>query len=449
MRLSTIEGIVAMPIVFMSMPGNFIVANLATETLGIAKSSYGIIASLPAWCNVIQLLLFPILSRKFSQKSISLAFCWFHIAAWTILAISLPHLPRDGSLVTVLFMISIYGLISVAFAIVNISWTSWVQEWLPRKARGKYLGRRNRFAQGSVVIFLILAGICIKQFSAIDPVRGFQLLIGIGIALRVLSISWQQKIYEVGNVEKETNTSLLAQFKIIYSDKPLMRFIMFGVAFNFLANFVGPFFPVFMYKTLDLGVDQVGFIITISTVTGALSMPKWGVLSDKYGCRPILSIALIGWMVNGYLWAFTTPDRAWLVYLVFATGGIFGAGFLFGSFSMILKLVPPKAKSAAISVNLAMSSLAGASSAVLGGNIIQWAEARYEDKLAVFHTLSNIHHTVILATVFILLSVKEPKSSTLLHVAGAMRSFKQVGSVLGLSFLGNYSFFNKNKENKH
>jgi MFS family permease len=449
MRLSVIEGIVAMPLVFMTMPGNFLLASLATDLLQVSEGSYGIIASLPAWCNIIQLFAMPVMTRKSSQKTICLAFSWVHLLCWALLATILPYIPHDGSWPAVVFMISLFGASSFAFAIINISWTSWVQEWLPKWSRGKYLGRRNRILQFSSVLFLIAASQTIKAFTGGDLTLGFQWIIASGIVLRAISIVLQQRIYsnEIGSQDR--SGSMLSKFKIIRSHRSFFRFILFGAAFGFTANFMGPFFPVFMMKALGMATNEVGYAVMTATITGALAMPIWGKLIDKHGCRPSLIIALSCWMINGYLFFGTSPESHWLVYLIFATGGIFGAGFLFGSFVMLLKLVPKEAKTASISLNLATTSFAGALSPIAGGFIIEWAERHNDSFLNVFHALSGIHHSLVLLTVLILFTIDEPKSSSIRQAVGSMRALRQAGAALGLSYLMNYSFIKRRKDDEH
>jgi len=446
MRLSIIEGLVAMPLVFMSMPGNFLVASLATDLLKISESSYGIIASLPAWCNIAQLFAIPAMTRRVSQKRICLAFSWVHLLCWAVLASALPYIPKNGSWPATVFMILLFGASSFAFAIINISWTSWVQEWLPMRSRGKYLGRRNRILQCGTVIFLILASQTFRAINQDDLTLAFQWIIAAGIFLRAYSIYLQQNIYSKEEASFEKEGSLLLNFQTILKHKSLLRFILFGAAFGLTANFLGPFFPVFLMKYLSMSPSEIGYAVTIATTTGAISMPLWGRLIDQHGCRPSLIIALTCWMANGYLMFWATPGSTWMVYVIFATGGLFGSAFLFGSFAMILKLVPPEAKTSAISLNLATTSLAGALSPIAGGFVIEWIQARSGNSLETFHGFVAIHHTLILLTVSILFTIDEPKSSSIRQAVGSMRALRQAGALLGLSYLGNYSFFKRRKE---
>ena len=54
-------------------------------------------------------------------------------------------------------------------------------------------------------------------------------------------------------------------------------------------------------------------------------------------------------------------------------GGVMGAGFTLTLFNLQLKIIPARAKTLAISVNIAVASLLTAAGPILGGKILEWA----------------------------------------------------------------------------
>jgi MFS family permease len=446
LRLCLGEGLVAMPIIFLTLPGNFIVAMLLTQTFHLSESVFGLIVSLPAWCNVAQMIIVPVLGRIWSQKIITLIFSWLHLAVWVALALALPLIPMDdakaaGRLFFLLFLLS-----SFFQAMVGVAWTSWVQEWIPARMRGKFFGMRNRALQLATVVFLLAGSWLLGWMQQRDPVLGFQIVVAISILLRALSIIWQRKILATsGYRAPEHGHRFFAQLGMVRRAPSMLAFIAFGAAFGFAANFLGPFFSVFLYEVLGASVGQVSLLIVIASVTGAVSLPAWGQLLDRYGNRPVLLFLMFPWMILGSLWSVVRPETYWLLYLIHASGGLFGAGFVLGSFNLLLKLIPPEAKTTAISLNVALTSLAAATAPILGGALLALAWKRGMDKMQTYHIAAIIHHGLLLSTVLILSRVREPKSSPLSQVIGAMRSYRQVGALLGLSFLVNYTFTKKRK----
>ncbi|MBC2605977.1 MFS transporter [Pelagicoccus albus] len=440
MRLSVVEGLFAMPLVFFAMPGNFLMANLATEAIGVGESVYGVIASLPAWANVVQLFALPWLIRRLSQKTICLLFSWVHLACWMVIGYSLPKIAEGGPWHSPVFVVGLLGVGALAFALVNVSWTSWVQEWLPTKGRGKYLGRRNRLLQISTVAFLIGSSSFLGYYK--DTVLyGFQVVIFGCVAMRSISIVLQLRILPTKLVVDERGAKLMEQYRKILKNKPLMRFILFGAVFGFFANIMGPFFPVFYYKALHMSVEEVARLAMLATTTGAIMMPFWGKFFDKYGCRVGLLATLGLWMGIGYLHCFATPDRIWVLFINWGVGGIAGSGFLFASFNMILKLIPAEAKTAAISFNLAASSLSAAIAPIVGGFLFSWLESTSDNLVSALHLVAIAHHTVALLAGLLILGIAEPKSVNLSQAIGAMRPLRQLGALMGVPFAASYSFF--------
>jgi MFS family permease len=441
------EGLIALPILFLTLPGNFIVAMVLTQTFGLGEAVFGLIVSLPSWCNVVQMLVVPALSRFWSQKVITLIFSWLHLGIWVVLGFALPFIPTDDPVKAGKLFFLLFALSSFFQAMVGVAWTSWIQEWIPGRMRGKFFGRRNRALQLATILFLLLGGWVLTWMQDRNPVLGFQIVVAVSVLLRSISIIWQQRIMATSGFQaSEKGHRFIAQLSIVRRAPSMLAFIAFGAAFGFAANFLGPFFNLFLYEVLGTTVSQVSLLVVIACVTGAVSLPAWGQLLDRFGNRPVLIFILFPWMIIGSLWSVVGPDTMWLLYLIHASAGLFGAGFVLGSFNLLLKLVPPNAKTTAISLHVALSSLAGAVAPILGGALLAFAWSLGFDKMKTYHVAAVVHHGLILFTVLILGRVVEPKSSPLGQVIGAMRSYRQVGALLGLSFLINFTFTKKKKK---
>lgn len=430
-----------MPIVFLTLPGNFIVAMLLTQTFGLGEAIFGLIVSLPAWCNVLQLFLVPVLSRRYSQKAVTLAFSWLHLGAWLAMGIALTMIPRDDPATAGGAFLLLFGLAAGFQAVVGVSWTSWVQEWVPGRVRGKYFGRRNRLLQLSTVLFLLAGGEILTRSHARDSVLGFQIIIAASVVLRLGSIFAQHRILGTTVTSSvDARLDLRSQLRLIAQNQPLLALFAFGAVFGFATSLFGPFFNVFLYEALHLTVAEVSMLFVISSVTGAIALPAWGQFLDRYGNRPTMYIALVAWMVPGFCWALLTPANTWILKILYASGGVFSAGFVLGQFNLLLKLVPPAAKTAAISLNVAATSLASAIGPIIGGLLLDRAWDLGFDRLPVYHSMAVVHHFIIIVAGLMVLRIAEPKSSPLSQVVGAMRSSRQIFALLGMSFLVNYVF---------
>ncbi len=438
-----------MPIVYLTLPGNFIIAMLLTQVFQLSDPTFGLIVSLPAWCNVAQLIIIPFLGKLWSQKTITLIFSWLHLLVWSALGSILPFIPEDnietaGKIFFILFLFS-----SLLQAMVGVSWTSWIQEWIPGRIRGKFFGKRNRILQVATILFILGTTFCLSFFEKNNPILGFQIIIYASVLLRALSIFYQQRILSTSaQSEIEVAHNLKAQTRFILQSKPLKLFFVFGALFGFSTNFLGPFFNVFLYEVMELGVKDLAIYTIVASIAGAVSLPAWGRLLDSYGNRPVILVILFIWMFFGYSWCFVTPERTWILHFAFASGGLFSAGFILGTFNLLLKLIPREAKTTAISLNVAITSATAAIAPIIGGLLLEQISRYGVDKLHTFQAMGFVHHTLILLSGLILFKITELKSSSLNQVIGAMRSFRQIGALTGLTFFANYTFTRRKKRKR-
>ena len=241
---------------------------------------------------------------------------------------------------------------------------------------------------------------------------------------------------------------LREQFGVVLGSRSLLGFIAFGAVWSFAANCFGPFYHVFMFDQLGLSAFEVGLLATLAQLSGALSLPAWGHLLDRYGNKSVMTFSLILWQVQNFLWCFLTPDNRNLLYGMWVFGGATSAGFILGQFTLLLKLIPLQAKNLAIGVHLATTSLVAAIAPITGGAVLTWALARWTDVFAVHHVCFALQPVLALLGCVLLLRVHEPRASSLTMVFGAMRNIRTLSGVLGLSFLVNYVFYRAQKEDK-
>lgn len=444
LNICTWEGLAALPLVFLSLPGNFIIAALLTKGFSLSEGWYGLIASLPAWSNVLQLALIPLLSRWLTPKALTLVAAWAHLGCWFLFALALPFLSFQNPALAGLFFLLFFALSSILAAVVGVSWTSWIQEWIPGKVRGKYFGNRNRIITFGSIAFLLSTGKLLGFFD--DSLVGYQILLFFVIGLRGLSIYGQHKIFSSKKKKQPVERYRWKDYPSILRQAPsLLVFVVFGGLFGLATNMIGPFYSIFMYDQIGLSVAQVSWLIIISSIGGALSFPAWGRLLDKFGNKPIIIIGLGLWQAPNYLWCIITPANSWILYPMWAFGGVMSAGYVLGSFNLLLKLMPTQAKTAGVSLYLAITSLTAAIAPILGGLYFTWSAAAGFDPMRTYHISFLVQPTLCLLGCLIILKIHEPSSAKVREVVGAMRSMRQIGALVGLPFLANYTFLRRLK----
>lgn len=444
------DGFVAMPIVTMSLPVNVFITALVTKGWELPKTDIGLLTAMPFLANFVQVFLVPFLSRWQPPKLLTIINATMNLLCWIALAFLLDVIPRDRPDVAARWFIGWFFVSSIFGALAGVTWNAWIQEWVPARLRGKYFGRRNRVLQVSLLSFLLGAGWVLARWDY--AVGAFQMVIAGAALLRVFSIYWQfASPTRPHRIVATPTLSLIEQIDVVWRSRSFLWFVAFGAVWSFAANCFGPFYHVFMFEQLGLSAWDVGILSTVSALGGALALPGWGRLLDRFGNRPVMVCSLLAWQVVNLLWCFLTPHNNTIVYVIWALGGmtsmgaIASSGFVLGQFTILLRLIPLEAKSLAIGFNLAVTSLSAATAPIIGGIVLRWGLQRWTDPVAVYHACFVLQPLLAVAGCVLLLRVHEPQASPLTMVFGAMRNIRTLSGVLGLDFLVNYVFYRQPK----
>ncbi len=440
LRLSTAETVMAMPVVTMALPVNVVLTALVTQVFPLSTAMIGVFSSLPFVANFLQVAAVPLLAHGRPPKTVSIVAATLHMLTWAGFGLVLPALPRHDPAAAAHWLIGWFLLSSFFSAIAGVTWNSWIDEWVPPRIRGKYFGRRNGIQQISTLSFLLGAGWLLAHWDY--AVGVFQAIIAGSVFLRLFSLRWQW-ISPTRPLRPTpvVRLPLAQQCRILLSARSFLLFVAFGAVWSFAAYCFGPFYQVFMFEPIGFSAWNVGLVSTLSQLGGVLSLPAWGLLLDRHGNKSVMTLSLILWQLQYFLWCFLTPDNRWLLYGMWTWAGATSAGFVLGQFTLLLKLLPPAAKDLAIGFNLAVTSLFAALAPIVGGRLLGGALAHWPHPLAVYHVCFLLQPILALAGAGLLLRVREPAASPFSSVVGAMRNIRTLGGVLGLSFLVNYVFF--------
>lgn len=445
LRYSTSEGVVAMPIVTMALSGSLFLSALVTKAFPLSSSAIGVLGSLPFVGNFLQIFVSPLLMRWQPPKRVAVGFAALHGASWLALAFVLPRIPRDDPARAALCMLAWYFTSSCFGALAGVGWSTWIEQWVPVRIRGKFFGRRNQILQCSTVVFLVTSGWVLSGWDY--SVRAFQAVILGAVLLRFFSLRWQWRSpTRPHRPPPAPRGTIGGQLDVLLASRSFLVFVAFGAVWSFAANCFGPFYTVFMLDKVGFSAFNVGAVTALAQVGGALSLPAWGVLLDRHGCKSVMVFSLILWQVSMLAWCLVTPENRLLLYVLWTWIGVTSAGFVLGQFMIGLRLIPLEAKSLAIGFNLAVSSLVAAIAPVLGGAALSRAQVAWAaEPLRAYHACFIVQPVVALLGAFLLLRVREPAASPFSRVVGAMRNIRTLGGVLGLSFLVNHVFTDESR----
>ena len=450
---SILDGVLAVPNCFLAIPGNLVMTVLLTRYFHLSIFQFGMIVSLQAACNTLQLGVIPRLNHHYSPKQLNVFAASIQWGAFLLLATSLWILPTSGSTWVFPFLLILFFILASMQATQVVAWSSWVQEFVPERIRGNFFGRRNRIFYVFTVVYVLSVGLWLDHFKQGDVVtlrNALIVLIGVSMLIRIGSILFQYRTWSPSDLsrtlplpKRRPTRPWIDQLQPIFKQSNLRAYFIFGAVFGFCSNLMGPFFTVFMLDVLQMTSLQVTTMVVMSSLAGALTLPEWGRMTDRFGNRPVAVFCLVAWMVDCYLWIFTAPGRLWILYIAWFFGGVFAVGFGQSLFGLLLKIIPSESKTVVISINTAITAIPAVIAPMIGGGLLDVCVKHGWNKLTVYQCGSAVHHTLILLTVLVLLRIKEPRAQPIGQLIGAMRSYRQIAAMLGLSFFTNYIFYRK------
>ena len=307
MRASVLEGVLATPIVTMSLPVNIFMTALVAKGFPLSKPDIGAASSLPFACNFLQVFITPLVTRWAKARPTAIIAAALHTACWAWLGWTLPTLSLDDPIGTGRFLLVWVFIASLFNAVLSVVWNGWMHDLVPGRLRGRYFSQRNRFVQGATLVFVLSTG-CVLSWGDYSA-RTFQLIIAVACGCRVASLWYFFQMPDGRPSERKQAPAkpLGEQFAIVRRSHSFLLFIAFGAVWSFASNCIGPFYHTFMFEQLDFSGFQVGLLATLVALGGIISLPVWGGLLDRYGNKACMAVALGLWQAQNFLWCFITP----------------------------------------------------------------------------------------------------------------------------------------------
>ena len=444
LRFCTIDGILATPWTLLMLPASFLMSALLTVYYGISPQMFGIIVSIPWWCNALQILAVPVISRFMTVRELTLSMSWLNLGLCAMLGLLVLILPKDEPHRLGWFFIGFYFLATASLSLSILGWQTWIKDIVPQRIRGTYFGQRNRLASLSSLLYLCLC-MALLGLSG-NALWAFQVLILIAVGMRAVSVLVQHLIRQPPNRDWTQNISSawMKDIRDLVRNRMYMRFVIFGALFGFWNGAITAYVPVYVLGYLQFSPSQFAACAIIATITGALSLPTGGRMCDRFGSVRVAFAGLLMWRIGDFLWAVVTPEWNWMLYLMWALGGLSAAGFILAAFNVLLEITPRQQGIAGISLNLAVSSVAAALAPILGGWWITFGEAQAWSAPVIYRPLLVVSFIGCLASLPVLLRIDTGRQARpSLHVFGAMRTARQQMVSMGMAFLGNTSFASK------
>jgi MFS family permease len=279
------------------------------------------------------------------------------------------HIASGGSRQEGVFLVIASAIAAAIFGNSSSSmWWSWMADLIPEQKRAVFFGKRSSIIQIVNLVFFFGATFVIDlYFHKLFLVYGILYTIA-GIA-GVADILLHIRIPEP-KAEEATGFSREEFLKPV-KDPQFRRFCLIMGFYLFSVNLAAPFLAPYITDPEGGGAPTVwlGITFVISQLAWVAMAPFWGVLMDRMGKKPVVTIGglfIISW--TGYL--FLSPDNYHIVLpLIAFLGGLLAPAFWEGISQFMLALSPEESRTSYSAWYWTAFGVSAAASPLIGGSL--------------------------------------------------------------------------------
>jgi len=310
--------------------------------MGASNVQIGILAALPTFTNIFQLISVWLVQRFNNRRIITVigAFC----GRIPLLVIGVMPLlfSKSASVPALIFLL----LFQYFFAsIAGGSWNSWMRDLIPQEILGSYYSHRSRLMQILNVTLSLVIAMSIDFVKAHYPAHEITVY---AIMFIVSGVVGMMGVYALSRTPEPKSKPINENIVKLLS-KPLRvsnfrKLLVFNSCWIFAFNMVSPFYSVYMMKTLGLPLVCIICMNIVSQVSSITSIKLWGRCSDRFSnktiiriCAPVYIGCIMVWSVVGIMSpAIMLP----LLVIIHMLMGASNAGITLALSNIGIKLAP-------------------------------------------------------------------------------------------------------------
>lgn len=342
--------------------------------MGANNVQIGILAALPTFTNIFQLISIWLV-RRFSNRRAIAVICAF-LARFPLVCIGISALAFSGSSISILiFFLFFYYLFG---SIAGPSWNSWMKDLIPENMLGEYFSRRSRYNQMLDVVLSILLAVLLDYVKSNFPQYElrvyaiFFIIAGIVGTIGGYVLSWAPEPQSY-----MSKTDIFSLFKQPMKDTNFRRLLMFNSAWVFALNIATPFFTVFMMKELGLAISYIIILSIISQLSSIMTIRIWGIFADRYSNKTIIALSAPIYIVCIIAWCFVGIYSNLYINLALLAGihiftGISTAGINLSLTNIGLKLAPKEDAIVYLSLKNIITALFSSVGPLVGGMLADY-----------------------------------------------------------------------------
>jgi len=269
---------------------------------------------------------------------------------------------KDPAVILIFF---VAGLVCTSFS--SAGWTSWMNELVPERIRGRFWGLRNKYINLFQIIAALIGGAILSLAKKFDiTLFGFGFLFISAFFFRAASFIPLSKQYEP-TMAAPSKKERISFFDFIFSlpKSNFGRFTIFNIFFTLSTSLMPALTTIFLLKTIKVSYLELSIINIALSLSSAFLMPYWGKITDNYGNYKVLAFTACGILLIPLGWTFFRETIWFIILNIFA--GFFWSGFALSSQNFILDNVDKRVLHYNVAYYNALNNFMAFVGSVLGG----------------------------------------------------------------------------------
>jgi Na+/melibiose symporter-like transporter len=320
----------------------------------------------------------------------------------------------------------------------NASVTSWHVARVPSGKLGGFNATRSCWGQAAAFAALlsVAAGVGALPDAGASRADWLGVIMLVGCACGLAGIFLLRRVpalsEPVARCEERTAREVI---RTVLKDRAFRSLLAYNACFGFATHLASPFFLAYALQGLGFSAGGIALLSAVGLGTGALMLPLWGRVTDRFGNRPVL-LGCGAWAAMvPLLWvAIAHESTPYSVFAIEALSGAAWAGINLASSTTLSKIAPRDHRRLAyVGVFTALSGSIVGLAPLLGGALIGGL-IPLVGLTAAYKGVFALSGVLRLLALFRLRNVVEHRSRTLAHSARALgRSSAHLGSPAGVA----------------
>ena len=348
--------------------------------LGASNLQIGIIAALPAFANVSQLLTIWLVKRYNNRRALSVLFSVLGRIPILVIGIIALFFPRDISIeFIILFLFFNFFFASMA----GLSWNAWMKDLIPETVMGTYFSRRSGYTQTLNVCMSLITALGIDYVKDNFPkleLDTYGTMFIMGGIIGMTGVFLLSRIPEPKSFLG--NENIFRLFILPLKDSNFRKLLVFNSFWVFSLNMATPFFTVFLMNYMKYSISYIITLTIISQLCSIATIRSWGIFADRYSnktilsiCAPLYIICIGAWSFVGIYTQFSSNFA--LLVVIYMVMGATTAGINLSLTNIGLKLAPRKEAIAYLSAKNTITAVFSFIAPLIGGFLADYFANRH------------------------------------------------------------------------